>query len=217
MRGATFIYTLILGTIALGILVGFLKIEILEIIYKYLFMCIMSFFMLSLIYFPLKNWLIGIRGVRSYIIEKGKHFTSFLPIFKPYWGEKNINFSVKISLVGYDGSFNEEQISKIFGYNYGFPKIDFKNFRLVHQNSYRIGYRLKGNTLEFVEYERRAGEILPSNILKVVELEEKHGIKLTPYLDFSFSTKKWGYFLNRPYFGGKIPAPCRLFFKYKII
>jgi hypothetical protein len=173
---------------------------------------------------------------RDYVIKKGRHYANIFPIFKPHIVSKRSIYQVRVKLYGgwfekpawLERPASDEvqvlnQVNKLFGFNYGLPGI--KGFKLVHKNSIRIGIRLgkeKGR-VEVHAYMRddesfnsiRIGYIEWDNLPKYVDIRldlYKGKLWMVGYEDYEanflwmITKKKYGYFLSKPYFGGKAPA-----------
>jgi hypothetical protein len=202
--------------LALGVITRVFNNEIMNWILISVMFLVFGYLTALLILNPLLNWLFGVKGFKHYTIKKNENYSSFLPIFKPYFKKTKIKLGVSLVFQNYTGNFNSEQVSKIFGFNQGLPKLDLKTVLINHANSKRIGFRLKGKEVEFVEYSKVNGVIQETKILKTVELKEVLGVLCTDIEYFDIETEGFGYFLPRPYFGGSYTSPCDIHFKMQI-
>lgn len=214
MKKSEIYYILIFLILGLGVVTYLVNSEILNISYIILVSTVLLSMTVIMMIFPLFKWLFYTSGIKYYKIKKGKRFSSLLPIFKPYFKEKEFSVSINIILKDYDLKFHSDQVNKLFGYNKGIPGIDNKTLKLIHLNSKRLGFRIKGDTIEFVMYERIKGNIIPSTVLDRVKLRQTMGVYETGYVDLKITRKGFGYMLPRPYFGGNSKSPVDINFKY---
>lgn len=186
-----------------------------------------------MIIMPLVNYFFGIQGSKNYEIKKGNHRTSIWPFFKPLiFGGK---YMVKITF--YPSVFDtinhvplndlgvtDKQINKLFGFNYG-----FKIKKQGHSNSIRLGYNLHDFKIKLFLYNS------PNNFLYIDSLkpdkygkseiqfmiDSKNSVLIINESEFHLENfvkyKKLGYYLPKPYFGGKKVVPNDINFSYTII
>lgn len=196
-----------LGMILIFFILGFLykytDIDLFNILFIVYMITVFGWLIFYLIIYPLCNYIFGIASIRKYKIKKGNHYTSYLPILKPYFGSKKIKLSIKIDFNTNKLNFNSHQVNKLFGYNKGLPSIFGAK---IHKNSTRIGYKLLGSTIVFVKYIIKDGRMQDDIELFRTNIYNINGILTTGVLDFDLDIEGWGYMLPRPYFGGKSPA-----------
>jgi hypothetical protein len=189
---------------------------------------------ITMIAIPLFVFFVKIVGIRDYMIKKGRHYSRWYPIFKGFIGYGSKKYSITLKL--YSRWFEKQkddiqllnQVNKIFGINYGLPSISTSG--LVHKNSVRIGVKLgEENDKEviLVAYVRQGENIRDFEIGRykkdmfdmVLFFDIKHceiGVydrNSNRYVVWKNSEiknpvdiKSYGYFLPRPYFGGKAKA-----------
>ncbi len=185
------------------------------------------FLIYAFMLYPLYNYFFGLIGIRNYKIKKGKH-RSNLFYFKPMLFGDIYIFKPEILTSFEDVSLSvrqKTQINKLFGVNYGLPSLD-KGFSLVHKNSIRLGYNLINNQPNYVIYVRKGDtthtKYLKDDIVYFVLNTRKHSIdiyysdKTHDYLEYDklIKTSFFGYYLSKPFFGGKATAPKDIYFNY---
>ena len=189
-----------------------------------------SFLIYAFMIYPLTNYFFGLLGYRRYSIRMGKHRSNPF-YFKPmiFGGEYFIKAEILTKFDDIKLNVQQEtQINKLFGVNYGLPTINKETGALIHANSVRLGFALNKNKVNYCIYIRKDRQLLTKyledNFDYIVLNTKKHFIEIH-YSDgkvdiFEYSklikTSKLGYYLSKPYFGGKEPAPKDVHFKYTI-
>lgn len=197
---------------------------IVTILYSLGFVLLGSMFIL----YPIYNYLFGLLGVRHYVIKKGKH-RSNLFYFKPmlFGGNYYINPKIHTTFDELNLSFTElTQVNKLFGINYGLPKLNIKTFSLTHKNSIRLGYILYNNKVNYVIYIRKGETIFTKHLkddinyivlnTREMSIDIFYSDTTHEYFEFDklIEPRNYGYYLSKPYFGGKATAPKDIHFDY---
>lgn len=189
-----------------------------------------AFLIYGFMIYPLTNYFFGLLGYRRYSIRQGKHRTKLF-YYKPmiFGGEYFIKAKVLTEFNDINLNTQQEtQTNKLFGINYGLPILDKKTFTLIHANSIRLGFTLNKNVVNYCIYIRKDRNILTKyledDLDYIVLNTKKHFIEIhyesgkTEYFEYDklIKTSKFGYYLSKPYFGGKEPAPKDIHFKYTV-
>lgn len=232
------ISTIVNSLLILGAIVFFTGNELLEDIGVWAYTIFLLVFVLCYIVAALLDRVFSPQIYRSYMINRGNHYANLMPIFKPHWITKKSIYEVKVRF--YNGWYQKpsklrpedmihilHQTNKIWGFNYGLPKMDWKRFKLVHKNSARLGVQLasEDKSLSLVSYMRKDENVMTEYLKPVYKKDKMYtkvyidlykGIMWAEgeeefYLSFYLTkTPKFGYFLSKPYFGGKFPAHADL-------